>query len=205
MSVFNLQDFKGDESSSNKEYRLAWRPALLAELSGHANPIDEFGLLGIALAPPSTPPTIQTLLSGEPLLLTLDPLASRGIISHLGDTPRELLRDPITRRYHSNIAIIIQTLDTHYLSVTRQALIKATSNLMGYSPTKDFKAHVTKHRQIHFTFEQASQALSEMDKVRHLTAGVENDPGQELHSNVLHCFPKPCGPKLQRCGYQVGQ
>lgn len=202
MSTFHLQDFQGDDAGSNREYRVSWRPALLAELSGHANPIHEFGLLGIALgaaeyatydpnpfarrAAPANPgpaaPAAQwsnyrDLKDDYEAQQKAEALASRSIISHLGDTPRELLRDPITRRYHNNLAIIIQTLDAHYLSVTRQELIEATSNLMErYSPAKDFKAHLTKHRQIHFTFQQAGQGLSEMDKVRYLTAGVEGDP-----------------------------
>jgi hypothetical protein len=55
-----------------------------------------------------------------------------------------------------------------------------------YSPSRDFKAHLTKHRQIHFTFQQAGQPLSEMDKVRHLTASVEND--QEARSCIQMYF-----------------
>lgn len=171
MSVFNLQDFKGDESNSNREYRVAWRPALLAELSGHANPIHDFGLLGIALgaaeyatydpnpfvrrAAPANPgpaaPAAQwsnyrDLKDDYETQQKAEALASRAIISHLGDTPRELLRDPVTQRYHSGLAIILQTLDAHYLDVTRQELIEAQNTLTErYSPLRDFKAHITKH------------------------------------------------------------
>jgi hypothetical protein len=78
-------------------------------------------------------------------------------------------------------------MDNNYLEVTRQELIEATNTLMErYSPTRDFKAHLTKHRQIHFTFQQAGQPLSEMDKVRHLAASVEND--QEARSCIQMYF-----------------
>ena len=168
MSNFHIQDFRGDDADCNREYRVIWRPALLAELTGHANPIHEFGLLGIALgaaeyatydpnpfirrpapvnpgpaAPAAQWSNYKDLKDDFEKQQQAEALASRSIISHLGDTPRELLRDPVTRRYHSGLAIILQSLDNNYLHVTRQELIEATNILtQRYSPSKDFKAHL---------------------------------------------------------------
>jgi hypothetical protein len=115
---FNIKDFKGDDASSNREYRIEWRPALLAEMRGHALPVHEFGLLGIALGPaeyatydpnpfvrrpapinpgPAAPAAqwsnYRDLKDDYEKQQRAEALASTAIINHLGDTPRELLRD----------------------------------------------------------------------------------------------------------------
>jgi hypothetical protein len=122
---FTIKDFKGDDARSNREYRVEWRPALLAETRGHANPVHEFGLLGIALgaaeyatydpnpfvrrpapinpgpaAPAAQWSNYRDLKDDYEKQQRAEALASTAIINHLGDTPRELLREPITRSYH---------------------------------------------------------------------------------------------------------
>jgi hypothetical protein len=87
-----------------------------------------------------------------------------------------LLRDPVTRRFISDLPLIIQTLDLHYLVITRQELLDSINALSErYTAAKDFRAYITKQRQIHNTFAQAGQPLSEMDKVKYLSAGVDHD------------------------------
>jgi hypothetical protein len=44
-----MNHFQGDEAEANNMYRVNWRPALLSELSRHAFPVHQHGLLGVAL------------------------------------------------------------------------------------------------------------------------------------------------------------
>lgn len=198
---FLLQPFQGDEAESNQKYRVSWRPSLLSELARHAYPVHENGLLGIALdaaefatfnpvpfvrlAQPIAPGAAGTagawsnfkhVNSEFELQQQSEALAVRSILANLGETPRELLRDPVTRRYYNDLALILRTLDAHYKPVTRQELLNGIDVLsIKYNRAKDFKAFVTTHRQMHNTFAAAGQPLSELDKIKYLSAAVEYD------------------------------
>lgn len=198
---FLLQTFTGDEPNSNQEYRVSWRPSLLSELARHAFPIHRHGLLGIALGaveystfnpnpfvrllqpvPPGANGTAGAWSNFKHLNAEFESqqqseaLAIRSILSSLGETPRELLRDPVTRRYYDNLALILHTLDTHYKPVTRQELLDGINLLSTrYNRAKDFKAFLTTHRQMHNTFATAGQPLSELDKIKYLSAAVDFD------------------------------
>jgi hypothetical protein len=208
MSNFLLQNFQGDEPDSNKVYRNVWRPTLVSELSRHAFPVHPHGLLGMALgaieyqtfdphpfvrrAAPLHPGPAGTaaqwsfykdIKTDFDTQEQAEALAVRTIIASLGDTPKELLRDPVTRRYITNLPQILEILDLHYMVVTRQELLHGINTLSErYSPTRDFKGYLTSHRQLHNTFAHAGQPLSEMDKVKYLSAGVDFDP--ELKSCI---------------------
>jgi hypothetical protein len=106
-------------------------------------------------------------------------------------THQELLRDPVTQRYHNGLAIILQTLDVHYMDVTRQELIEAQNTLTErYSPLRDFKAHHEAPTDPPH-FYAGSQALSEMDKVKYLAAGVDHDPEAPVVTRVSNAWKEP--------------
>jgi hypothetical protein len=199
---FQISPFKGDEAEANRIYRDTWRPALLSELSRHAFPIHAHGLLGLALTaveyatydpnpfvPKVAPPhpgaagtaaqwsNYKDLKTDYESQEQAEAAAVGVTLANLGDTPRELLRDPVTRRIINNLGRIMITLDAHYGNVTRQELLDCLNCLSErHSSAKDFRAYVTSQRQLHNTFAQAGQPLSEMDKVKYLSLGVEGDP-----------------------------
>jgi hypothetical protein len=198
---FNIALFAGDEANSNSIYRDQWRPALIAELSRHAFPVHPHGLLGFALgaieyltfdpnpfvaidrpdqpAPGATASAWSLYNDNNANYAKQEQakaLAAGSITSNLGTAPLELIRDPVTRRFQTDLATILQVLDQHYLVVTRQELLDGRNALLvRYNPTKDFKAHLGKHRQLHNTFAHSLQPLSELDKIQFLVSSVDFD------------------------------
>jgi hypothetical protein len=209
---FAIAQFAGDEATSNQQYRVAWRPALVSELSRHAHPCHVHGLLGFALSAAeyatfSANPFVPLGRPNHPGLGAVTHASSHyndekaefkaqetartaaisAIISSLGPAPLELLRDPVTMRYSTDLAVILSNLDMHYATVTRQELMDAQSELeVRYHHSKDFKSHVAKHRQLHNTFVQAGNPISDMEKVSKLAKSVDHDP--EMRSVVLMYF-----------------
>jgi hypothetical protein len=198
---FYLSPFTGDDANSNVIYRDHWRPTLMAELSKHAYPTHEYGLVGFATQPVEY--ATYTLAPFVPLGEPVEPpmgsvaddwsrfrnrqekferqedaynVAVRAILANLGETPLETVRDNITRRFETNLREIISRLDAQYLIVTRQELISARETLVErYDSAKSFRAHVTKHRQVHNMHEMANQTMPEIDKIHCLAQSLVAD------------------------------
>ncbi len=92
----------------------------------------------------------------------------------------------MTRRVYTDLRTIIQTLDQHYLVVTRQELFQGANQLSErYNPiSMEFKAFITRHRQLHSTFAAAGQEISELGKIQYLTTATDHDPALRDCSNM---------------------
>ena len=209
---FFITVFSGEDALANEIYRESWRPSLMLELSRQASPPHEHGLLGLAiddaeyttytatpfavLNPPDEPPNGSDSDTWARHNARKDSygrqehaykLAVGAILANLGDTAKELLREPLHRRYNCNLQEIIRILDANYLPVTRQELLNAEQTLdRRYNTTVSFRAHAALQMKIHQKFTESGQPLSELDKIRHLCTSIENN--QEVRPTIQLYF-----------------
>jgi len=200
-SKFAISAFLGDSSESNRIYRTLWRPSLIAELSQHAHPVHDHGLLGFALsateyAVHDATPFVSKVKPDQPAVnasanvwgayrdeasvyneqQVAIALAVRGILGSLGPTPIELLKDPDTNLIKNDLAKILETLDRSYLLISRQEMALAMASLEEpYNPLRDFKVFKTNHMKVHRDCLIGKQPMSEMSKITYLLACIAGD------------------------------
>lgn len=196
-----LENFSGEEANSNAYYRETWRPSLLIELMRLANPPHPFGLLGYAIDAEEY--TNYTALPFQPMAEPIVPdigsdsdtwsrynlnsklfnqqesgksAAVGCIVSRLGETAREVIRDPISRRFHQDLGQIMIALDRQFLGINHQDLEKGMEKLREkYNIKTKINAHVAKHQVIHKLFLDSGNPFNEKNKNDFLVGSVSFD------------------------------
>ena len=183
-------------------YRESWCPTLLVELKRLANPPHLFGLLGFAITQeeyasytvvvfqPLPEPAIPVIGSDADTWQRYNLLALSYrqqetakstvvgcIISRLGPTAREVIRDPLTGRYSQDLGDIMEALDRQFLTITHQELENGKSALKEkFNQRGKMSAHVAKHLMIHKLFADSGNPINTKDKNDLLAESVSYDP-----------------------------